>query len=1350
MKRNLFLVLSALFLSFVASAQVVFQHIANSTNTNAHITTLNNTQLNGNTNFVVFAQPIYAENGDRAISEAFRVSYQNSRWTIAYQNTNQSIAGVRFQVLAVPANLANVMVHTATAANMLGNATLLNHPILNGNPNAVILVTQQSEGNNHEVGVQYQNNRWSIFNLNGTALPANARFSVLVATADNIPGLANTRAFTHTHSPASQLSNNPGYTVLDNPLINGNANGYVFLSQQYVSVANPNPMMVWYDSPNDNTNYKNGYWLAYGSNPALQVGTKINIVAIGGNPTHQANRDLTGFYRGDNGSCGQAYIRQIGNNVYWFGEHPDGSFGHVFSGTISGNTLTGNLWDVPKGTLMNKGNCIYNISSDGNTLTRAGGTLGCNVLAKTTMPTSLPASKPMQAGSGALTGVWDCNDGAVTYAREDGNDFIFFSEAKNNGTRPGFANLYIGKRNGNTITGDWIDVPKGTHLGSGKMTLLVENDTRIVRTDSGNGYGGGVWTRSTNINSADNWDFETGDLRGWTATGVFLNQPTLEENFTVQQLRNSLPILTNALRTINNVGGDYWQDAIYPIGIQGKYWVGSGENRRTSNIPVGRKQSGVGVLISKKIVISTQYISFLMGRSSFDTTNLKVELLIRDNNGTVTIENERYRVAINGVGKVRNLGLNLNWEGLGLPPEHRPSGSGLTNRPTYIKGPTDDAIDPVMIRAFYYVKDLMGQTGRIRIVDANVNGFICLDDFQFVNTQVNEQRRPPLWGFVDMHTHPMSHLGFGRKIMHGQPDNPSDQANIAAALGNCNASHGGWGIDNTGGNYIRMSILKMMDKKNPHNNGELDHNHNGFPLYPNHASIAHQQMWHEWIERAYQGGLRVMVALAVNNYLLAEAVDGDEGYKKDKESADRQLEFMVEFVKRHPFMQIARSASEMRSIVSQGKLAVILGIELDNFGDFNDPTKIVDESTVRAEIQRLFNEKGVRYIFPIHFADTKFGGCAIYSPSNLTNLASHFTRSFVSIAASPPEVIANIPGLKYAVESAPDSRIKYRLTNPLGIDISTVANASIAGLRGLIELIEGQPNPCAGGFLDPPRAVICATAGINMACPNLQCVLAQESEYRIVKNFMLTPSPEYEVYALTPGGHRNAKGITNLGIFAIKEMMRLGMMIDIDHMSEKTIESVLDIATSNNYPINSGHTGFRGNGGDSENTRTDQQLEIIRNTGGMMGVGIANNISPSFLHGYRYGMSRLNGITIGSDINGMEVMPKPRFAVNGSLIQNDDQNYNPYSLDIRNRANNKVRYTTTSEGSNVPLTMSRTAGKVWNYNFDGMAHIGLYPDYFQDLKNIGMTSIERGRLFLGAEYFAQMWEKCERQRTQIR
>jgi hypothetical protein len=48
----------------------------------------------------------------------------------------------------------------------------------------------------------------------------------------------------------------------------------------------------------------------------------------------------------------------------------------------------------------------------------------------------------------------------------------------------------------------------------------------------------------------------------------------------------------------------------------------------------------------------------------------------------------------------------------------------------------------------------------------------------------------------------------------------------------------------------------------------------------------------------------------------------------------------------------------------------------------------------------------------------------------------------------------------------------------------------------------------------------------------------------------------------------------------------------------------------------------------------------------------------------------------------------------------------------------------------------------WNYNEEGMAHIGLVPDFFEALKKDGMPTEKLHQLFLSAEYFAQMWEKC--------
>ena len=54
-----------------------------------------------------------------------------------------------------------------------------------------------------------------------------------------------------------------------------------------------------------------------------------------------------------------------------------------------------------------------------------------------------------------------------------------------------------------------------------------------------------------------------------------------------------------------------------------------------------------------------------------------------------------------------------------------------------------------------------------------------------------------------------------------------------------------------------------------------------------------------------------------------------------------------------------------------------------------------------------------------------------------------------------------------------------------------------------------------------------------------------------------------------------------------------------------------------------------------------------------------------------------------------------------------------------------------------------TANRSWNYNVDGVAHIGLYPDIYQDLKNLGMTLDERAEFFGAADNFAREWDKID-------
>jgi hypothetical protein len=82
-----------------------------------------------------------------------------------------------------------VFVHHAMPENTSANSTYLHGPPTDGNPNAVLVVTQNwnpggSPGkyNNHPIGVWYDPNRskWAIFNQDRAAMPVGADFNVAV------------------------------------------------------------------------------------------------------------------------------------------------------------------------------------------------------------------------------------------------------------------------------------------------------------------------------------------------------------------------------------------------------------------------------------------------------------------------------------------------------------------------------------------------------------------------------------------------------------------------------------------------------------------------------------------------------------------------------------------------------------------------------------------------------------------------------------------------------------------------------------------------------------------------------------------------------------------------------------------------------------------------------------------------------------------------------------------------------------------------------------------------------------------------------------------------------------------
>lgn len=143
-------------------------------------------------------------------------------------------AGLTGSSLGVMAEPITVR-HLTSRTNTIENYTVLDHPDLNGNPDAILIVTEGG-GSGSPVGVWYDGTNWTIYNENLAAMPARVSFTVLVvepsdnafvvyASEGNIKGEA-------VFLDHSGLYDNPDAIILFTPVFYGIYNPY-YTALQY-------------------------------------------------------------------------------------------------------------------------------------------------------------------------------------------------------------------------------------------------------------------------------------------------------------------------------------------------------------------------------------------------------------------------------------------------------------------------------------------------------------------------------------------------------------------------------------------------------------------------------------------------------------------------------------------------------------------------------------------------------------------------------------------------------------------------------------------------------------------------------------------------------------------------------------------------------------------------------------------------------------------------------------------------------------------------------------------------------------------------------------------------------------
>jgi len=223
-------------LKVTVTSHFVFQPTTGGTSGDS--TFINNGATNGKKNDLLFVMPNLTPGGISPCpcllspEPPIGVRYNGSQWGIF--NEDGSDIGILFSynVLVVPNASKSAFAVHATSSNTHGDHVIINSPLTNGHPNALIQITQNFNPagvpNPHQVGVRYLTgqHRWAIFNEDGAAMPHNASFNVLVGRTSTNGGRTNVLTTTTANRPTAPVT-------ISNPETNGNPNNVVFATQDF-------------------------------------------------------------------------------------------------------------------------------------------------------------------------------------------------------------------------------------------------------------------------------------------------------------------------------------------------------------------------------------------------------------------------------------------------------------------------------------------------------------------------------------------------------------------------------------------------------------------------------------------------------------------------------------------------------------------------------------------------------------------------------------------------------------------------------------------------------------------------------------------------------------------------------------------------------------------------------------------------------------------------------------------------------------------------------------------------------------------------------------------------------------
>jgi microsomal dipeptidase-like Zn-dependent dipeptidase len=588
-----------------------------------------------------------------------------------------------------------------------------------------------------------------------------------------------------------------------------------------------------------------------------------------------------------------------------------------------------------------------------------------------------------------------------------------------------------------------------------------------------------------------------------------------------------------------------------------------------------------------------------------------------------------------------------------------------------------------------------GKNAKIFILDDSRTGHLNFDGFKLIKSSEPSPfvridpgvfsksfsaAAPPIYGWADLHAHPVAHMSSGGHYVWGSLGGRYE-AGIAAEekayerdMPACDGGgHGANGPENWISKKEKGKTIRDIVYGN-FNGNKHQHDKQGYPgfgSWPHRYEPNHQQMHVNWIRRAYEGGQRLMVASVLENqvatYLLETGFRGDSiqryiNPETEVSACVRQANAIKDFARANSaWMGIATTPAEARQLASQNKLIVVLSVETDWLTSVSQ--------------LRTLHDNGVRVFTMVHLIDNFIGGAAAYS--NLFNSMNgiYNGRLFQLREGKTPA-----DGVTYRFEKAELGELKELASIPTGIEPTSKTNKvfddEYASLRG------------------------------HMNAKRLTREGVQAVQYLAQVG---------DIIDLAHAGQDTITGILN-------------ECVNVVPRGELPFPTVWT------------HGGIRTLGAEGSTERSMQPAQMIRMiaSGGTFGIGTSGG-TEALLATIRQirKVSPDGGISLGTDMNGGDLNADPRrFGSNKVTYLNGPSRIPTGARFVQDRPS------TSPQSLQRLLTPGGSGRRYWDINKDGLAHYGLIPDYLQDLYNIGATDQEMMCIFRGAEGFVRSWERA--------